>query len=85
MRRFSLLHETISTAATIVIFLQLNEFELPERLKDVLQVLFSDAEMNVAYVKTVEWDRIAVRSGSISRLDLAILLSLGKLDNDWDT
>ena len=43
-----LLDKTIASAPTHLFFLQLNKLQLAERLKDILEIAFSDAEMNVA-------------------------------------
>lgn len=48
------LDETVATATTCVIFLQLDKLELAKGLKDVLQILLSDAEVDVADVQTME-------------------------------
>lgn len=56
----NLLDEAIATAAASLVLLELNEFKLTERLKDSLQILLSDVEVNVADIKTVKGDRIWV-------------------------
>jgi len=45
-----LLDKTIASAPTHLFFLQLNKLQLAERLKDILEIAFSNAEMNVADV-----------------------------------
>ena len=54
------LDEAIATAAAVLIFLELNKLKLTERLEDGLQILLGNVEMNVANVKTVEWNRIGM-------------------------
>ena len=54
------LDEAIATAAAVLIFLELNKLKLTERLEDGLQILLGNVEMNVANVKTMEWNRIGM-------------------------
>lgn len=54
------LDEAIATAAAVLIFLKLNKLKLTERLEDGLQILLGNVEMNVANVKTMEWNRIGM-------------------------
>lgn len=54
------LDEAIATAAAVLIFLELNKLKLTERLEDGLQILLGNVEMNVANVKTVEWNRVGM-------------------------
>jgi hypothetical protein len=35
--------------------LQLNEFELAEWFEDILEVGFSDAEMDITHIESVKW------------------------------
>jgi hypothetical protein len=81
----ALLYKSVPAAAAVVVFLKLNKFKLAERLEDILEILFRDAEVDVANIQTVEGDRIGVGAGAVCGSDLSILLSLGKLDNDRDT
>lgn len=80
-----LLYKPIATAATSIILLELGELKLAKRLKHILKILLSDAEVDVSNVQTVEGDRVWVAAGGTSLTDLSVLLSLGKLYNDWDT
>lgn len=80
-----LLYESVATAATGIVLLELDEFELAKRLEDILKILLSDAEVDIANVQTVEGDRVGVASGGASLADLTVLLSFGKLDDDRDT
>ena len=54
------LDEAIATAAAVLILLELNKLKLTERLEDSLQILLGNVEMNVANVKTMEWNRIGM-------------------------
>ena len=54
------LDEAIATAAAVLIFLELDKLKLTERLEDGLQILLGNVEMNVANVKTMEWNRIGM-------------------------
>lgn len=44
------LDEAVASAAAAVILLQLHKFELAKWLKDVLEVCFSDAKVDVAHI-----------------------------------
>jgi hypothetical protein len=63
----------------------LNEFKLAERLKDSLQVLLGDVEVNVADIKTVKRDRIGVRSRSFRISGLPVFLGFCDLYDDRNT
>lgn len=84
-RSVCLLHESIATAASCVVLLELNELEFAEWLEDILKILLSDAEVNIANVQTVERDRVGVATGAARLADLSILLSFGKLDDNRNT
>jgi hypothetical protein len=79
-----LLHESITTAAASIILLQLYKLELAKWGKDSLQVLLRDVEVDVANIKTVEWDAAGAVGAALGIADLPVLLGLGKLDNDGD-
>ena len=79
------LDKPVAAAAAIVVFLELDKLQLAERLKHIVQVLLGDAEMNVTDIEAVEGDRIRVVTGRLRVADLAVLLSLGQLDDDGDT
>lgn len=81
----NLLHETVPSTATIVILLELDELELAERLEDILEVLFGDAEVDVADVEAVERNRVGMVPGPLRAAYLTILLRFGELDYDRDT
>ncbi len=81
----NLLDESIAAAAAVVILLQLYKLKLAKRLEHILQVCLCDAEMNVAYIEAVEGDRIRVVARGFRSANLAILLSLGQLDDDGNT
>jgi len=80
-----ILDKTVTSAAAIVVLLQLDKLEFPKRLEDGLQVLFSDVEVNVPDIKPVEWNGVRVRAGCFRAADLAVLLGFGELNNDRDT
>jgi hypothetical protein len=80
-----LLDEAIAPTTTVVVLLQLHKLELAKGLEDVLKILLSDAEVDVSHVQSVEGDRVGVISRRLRVAHLAILLSLGELDNDGDT
>lgn len=48
--RHDLLNESIATAATIFIFLQLNILEFTKRLKDGLKILLRNVKMDVSNI-----------------------------------
>lgn len=80
-----LLDKAITTAATGIILLELDKLQLAKWLEDVLKILLSDAEVDVANIQAVEGDRVGVASSAARLADLTILLSLGELDDDGDT
>lgn len=80
-----LLHESVATAASCIILLKLDELEFAEWLEDILKILLSDAEVNIANVQTVERDRVGVTAGAARLADLSILLSFGELDDNRNT
>ena len=82
--RYDLLYKSIPTTPSVIVLLKLDKLELAEGLEHVLQVLFRDAEVNVAYIQPVEGNRVGV-ARAVSRAYLAVLLGLGELDNDRDT
>lgn len=45
-----LLHKPITPAPGRLILLQLNELEFTKRLENILEVAFSDAEMDVTHI-----------------------------------
>jgi hypothetical protein len=65
--------------------LKLNEFKLTEWLKNSLQVLLGDVEMDVADIKAVERDRIGVRSRSFRVSGLPVFLGFCDLYDDRNT
>ena len=80
-----LLDKTIAATAAVVIFLELDELEFAEWLKDVLKVGLRDAEVDVSHVKSVEGNRVRVVAGRLGRTHLTVLLGFCKLHNDRDT
>lgn len=80
-----LLHESIATAASRIVLLKLDKLEFAEWLEDILKILLSDAEVNIANVQTVERDRVGVTAGAAGLADLSILLSLGELHDNRNT
>lgn len=83
-KKKNILDETVASATAILILLQLYKLELSKGFKDVLEVCFSDTEVDVAHIESVEGDRIWVtRRFRMTRL--AVLLSLGGLHDDGNT
>lgn len=80
-----LLDETVTTAAAAVILLQLDKLELTKWLEDVLQILLCNAEVDIANIQPVKGDRGRMLARGLRVADLAVLLSLSKLDNDGNT
>jgi hypothetical protein len=60
----------------------LNELELAERLEDILKVAFSNTEMNVADVETMEGNGIVVPTNGFRVSCLSILFCFSKLRDD---
>lgn len=81
----NILYESVTTAPTVVVLLELDELELAEWLEDILQILLGNAEVDVSHVETVERNRVGVVSSGLRGAHLAVLLSLGKLDDDRNT
>ena len=50
------LHESVTTTAASLVFLELHIFQLAEWREDGLEVAFVDVEVNVAYIKSMERD-----------------------------
>lgn len=80
-----LLNKPIASASAVVVLLELDEFELAKGLENILEILLGDTEMDVANVETVERNGIGVGARAVCSAYLAILLSLGKLDDDRNT
>lgn len=80
-----LLHEAISPTPTGFILLQLNKFEFAERLKNILEVTFSDTEMNVTHIQPVKGSRVIVVGAGFGIASLAVLFSLSQLSDDRDS
>lgn len=55
-----LLYKPVSTAAAIVVLLELDEFQFAEGLENVLQVLLCDAEVDVADIQAVEGNGVGM-------------------------
>jgi hypothetical protein len=60
----------------------LNKLELAERLEDILKIAFSDAEMNVADIETVEGNGVMIATGGFRVSCLSILFCFSKLRDD---
>lgn len=71
------LDKSITTTATGVIFLKLGKLKLPKGLEDVLKILLSDTEVDIANIQTVEGDRIGVATRGTRFANLTILFSFG--------
>lgn len=80
-----ILYKSVTTAPAVVILLELYKLELTKGLKYILQILLRDAKMDVAHIESVEGNRIGVVSRGLCGAHLAVLLSLGKLDDDRNT
>jgi len=76
------LNEAITTTTTLILFLKLHKLELSERLKDVLKVAFSDAEVNVANVKPMKRDGTISVAGTLYSACLSVLLGFRELSDD---
>ena len=81
----NLLDKSVATGATSVVFLQLHIFELAEGLKDGLQVLLGDVEVNIADVEAVEGRRTGLAPSRFRIAGESVLLSFGELDDDRNT
>jgi hypothetical protein len=82
--RSCLLHKPVASAPTSLFFLQLNKLELAERLKHILKIAFSNAEMDIAYIKTVEGNGVVIATGGFRVSCLSILFCFSKLRDDGD-
>jgi len=79
----SLLHKAITLAATVVVHEQLGKVKFAERFKDRLEIFLSHIEMDVANIQAMEGGRAGL-TAIVWLLDLAVLLCLSELHNDWD-
>lgn len=76
----NILHKTVAPAATSLILLELDKLELTKRFEDILEIIFSDTEMNVTNVQPVKR-----RGSGMARIrvsGLTILLGFSQLRND---
>lgn len=78
-----LLYETVALGTALrLFFLQLHEFKVAEWLKDLLDVVFGDREVDVANVEAVERDAVGLGCGTFGVAGLAILFCFSELDDD---
>lgn len=77
-----LLNKAVTSASSLLFFLELHELEFAKRLEYVLQVTFSDAEMDVSYIKPMEWNLIRVVACGFRIPGLTVLLRFGELSDD---
>ena len=80
-----LLHESIATTTTLLLFLQLHKFKFTKRLEHILQIAFSDAKMDVAHIKPMKRDLTGIAARCLWIASLTIFLGFGKLGNDGDS
>lgn len=80
--KVDLLHKCVSFAATSLILLQLNKFELAEWFEDILEVGFSDAEMNITHIESVKWRGVTRARAGLRVTCLAVLFGFGKLNDN---
>ena len=78
------LHKAIAARPASFLLLELDEFQLAKRFEDILQITFSDGEVYVTHIESVERDAICTRRG-LQAAGLAVLLGLGELGDDGDT
>lgn len=84
--QLNLLDKAIASAASALIFLELNEIEFAKRLKNILEIGFVDAEVNVSDIQPMERNRIMVSPNiSIRVASLSIFLSLSQLGDNGDS
>lgn len=83
-KTIDLLHKSIASATTSLVFLQLGKLKLAERLKHICQIFFCDAEMDVADVEPMKRNtRVGtVMTSIVSGTGLTILLRFRKLGDD---
>lgn len=79
---FNILDKAIAAAAAILVLLELDKLELTKRLKNRLQILLGDVEVDVAHVETVEGDGVGMGSRRFRVASLAVLLGLCHLNDD---
>jgi hypothetical protein len=84
-RGVGLLYKPIATATTVVVFLKLDELQFAKRLENILEILFGDTEVNIAYIEAVEGNGTSLCAGAVGGANLAVLLSLGELYDNRDT
>lgn len=77
-----LLHKCVTFAAASLVLLQLDKLESAERVKDILEVCFSDAEVNITHIKSVKRRGVLRARASFGVTSLAVFLRLGQLSDD---
>jgi hypothetical protein len=78
----NLLHEGITFASASLILLQLDKLKFAKRFEDVLEVILSNAEVNITHIESVEWCRVRWARASLGVASLAVLFGFGKLRNN---
>lgn len=80
--RECLLNKSIASATSSFIFLKLNKFKFAKRLENILEIGFSDTEMNITNIQPVKRRRGRLPSAGFGIASLSILLRFGQLGNN---
>jgi hypothetical protein len=65
--------------------LQLDKFKLTKWFKNILQIAFSDAEMDITHIKPVKWNLVRITAGCFGVADLTVLFGFRELGNDGNS
>jgi hypothetical protein len=84
-RESHILYETITSASASFFLLELNEFKLAKWFEDILQICFSDAEVDVTNIEAMERHRAMIGSSGFWVAGLTILLCFSELGDDGDS
>lgn len=89
MEKGNILNESITTAATRLLLLQLNKLEISKRLENVLEILLGDTKVDISNVESMERNvmtRILVLLVLTAfGAGLPVLLCLCKLNDDGNS
>jgi hypothetical protein len=62
----------------------LDKFKLAKRLKNILEVIFSDAEMDITHIQPVKRGRVIVATAGVGVASLAVLFRFSQLCDNWN-
>lgn len=80
-----LLDKTISSTTSSFLLLKLNKLKLTKGFENVLQILFSNAEVDVSNIEAMEGNGVVIASRGLWVAGLSVLLCLSELSNNGDS